>query len=317
MDKKKLLNQLQSYAKENRLLSYWYLISTVFLFSLFIFLTITVNIFTIKLMLSLITGLILLRLSIFYHDFQHGSFLRNEKWLKPVMTLFGILILTPPSIWRQTHNFHHRFNGKLFGPSLGAFPLVTKSKYFNMTSWQKTKYHFIRHPITMIFAYFTLFYALFLIYPLAKKPFKHIDCLIALIINITLIITTAIYIPQILMFIIIIPGMLISMISSYAFYAQHNFPQAKFKINQRDDFFFAALNSTSFMNSWKITHWFTANIGYHHIHHLNPKIPFYNLPKVYAEIPELQIKNTISLMPKSIYQCLTLTYWDDEKEIMI
>jgi omega-6 fatty acid desaturase (delta-12 desaturase) len=63
--------------------------------------------------------------------------------------------------------------------------------------------------------------------------------------------------------------------------------------------------------------WFTANIGYHHIHHLNSKIPFYRLPEVLREMPELQNAVTTSLHPRDIMNCLRLKLWDVDRQKMI
>ena len=66
-----------------------------------------------------------------------------------------------------------------------------------------------------------------------------------------------------------------------------------------------------------ILRWFTANIGYHHIHHLNARIPFYRLPEVISEIPELKAPKTTSLHPMEIIRCLRLKVWDVESQRMV
>ena len=63
--------------------------------------------------------------------------------------------------------------------------------------------------------------------------------------------------------------------------------------------------------------WFTANIGYHHIHHLNARIPFYRLPEVLRELPELRCPKTTSLHPADIIRCLRLKVWDVEAQRMV
>ncbi len=63
--------------------------------------------------------------------------------------------------------------------------------------------------------------------------------------------------------------------------------------------------------------WFTANIGYHHIHHLNARIPFYRLPEVMREMPELQQPGTTSFHPLEILRCLRLKVWDADAQRMV
>jgi len=63
--------------------------------------------------------------------------------------------------------------------------------------------------------------------------------------------------------------------------------------------------------------WFTGNIGFHHIHHLNVRIPFYRLPEAMATIPELQSPITTSLAPKDIVACFKAALWDEELQRMV
>ena len=79
----------------------------------------------------------------------------------------------------------------------------------------------------------------------------------------------------------------------------------------------AAMESSSYMKTSPIMGWFTANIGYHHIHHLNSRVPFYRLPEVLREIPELQKPKTTSLHPLEIFRCLRLKVWDVESQRMV
>jgi acyl-lipid omega-6 desaturase (Delta-12 desaturase) len=79
----------------------------------------------------------------------------------------------------------------------------------------------------------------------------------------------------------------------------------------------AATQSSSFMKTGRIMGWFTANIGHHHIHHLNARIPFYRLPEVLRDIPELQMAKKTSLKPMEILRCLRLKVWDAESQRMV
>ncbi|MCB0782756.1 MAG: fatty acid desaturase, partial [Flavobacteriales bacterium] len=104
---------------------------------------------------------------------------------------------------------------------------------------------------------------------------------------------------------------------AYLFYAQHNFPTATFADKDGWSYVNAALGSSSYMKMSQVMHWFTGNIGYHHIHHLNARIPFYRLPEAFEAIPELQEAKTTSLMPGEIVRCLRLKVWDPQLGRMI
>ncbi len=108
-----------------------------------------------------------------------------------------------------------------------------------------------------------------------------------------------------------------SAIGSYLFYAQHNFPDVAFNDNAGWTYEKAALESSSYLRTGPIMGWFTGNIGYHHIHHLNHKIPFYRLPEVLRAMPELRSPKTTSLHPAEILRCLRLKVWDVEAQRMV
>ena len=106
-------------------------------------------------------------------------------------------------------------------------------------------------------------------------------------------------------------------LGAYLFYAQHNFPDAKYRTKEEWSYVHAALYSSSYMKMSKLMHWFTGNIGYHHIHHMNSKIPFYRLPEVFEAIKAFQQPGVTSLSPRDIYACFKLKVWDPEQSRMI
>jgi len=106
-------------------------------------------------------------------------------------------------------------------------------------------------------------------------------------------------------------------VGSYLFYAQHNFPAARYQEGGAFDFVEAALTSSSYIPMNPLMRWFTANIGYHHVHHLNAHIPFYRLPEAMAKLPELQSPAMTYLWPTEIYRCLRLKLWDPEKQRLV
>jgi omega-6 fatty acid desaturase (delta-12 desaturase) len=79
----------------------------------------------------------------------------------------------------------------------------------------------------------------------------------------------------------------------------------------------AALESSSHMRLNKLMQWFTGNIGFHHIHHVNVRIPFYRLPETMTAIPELQSPVTTSLRPHDILECFRCCLWDEGMQRMI
>ena len=115
----------------------------------------------------------------------------------------------------------------------------------------------------------------------------------------------------------IIPFTITFGIGAYLFYCQHNFPGATFRENQDWTYDNAALSSTSYMKMNQIMHWFTGNIGYHHIHHLNSRIPFYKLKQVMKDMPELNNVQTTSWSIRDMIACFRLKVWDADQQKMI
>jgi len=119
------------------------------------------------------------------------------------------------------------------------------------------------------------------------------------------------------LFCIFIPFFIASCIGAYLFYAQHNFPAVRFSCNDEWKYELAAMESSSYIPMHPIFAWFFANIGYHHIHHLNSRIPFYRLPEAMKHIPELQKARTTYLSFKDIKDCLKLKVWDQDSKQMV
>jgi omega-6 fatty acid desaturase (delta-12 desaturase) len=187
-----------------------------------------------------------------------------------------------------------------------------------MSKKERAGYLAIRHPLTILFGHFSMFMFGMCVRSFLSCPKRHFDSLVALIIHIAA--SVAIFWLmgwQVWLFCVFIPYFVAHGLGAYLFYAQHNFPTVHF--NDKDGWTYegAALESSSYMKMNPIMQWFTGNIGFHHIHHLNAKIPFYRLPEVMKAFPELQQAKRTSLKPKDIAACLRLKVWDVKEGRMV
>ena len=267
---------------------------------------------------SLLAGLISVRMFIIYHDYMHRTILQHSRFAKTIFTLYGMFILAPARIWRRSHDHHHAHNSKLCTSGIGSFPLLTKNKFLAASKSDRIIYLFIRHPLTIAFGYIFVFLWGMCLRTLVTSANKHMDALLAVVFHYS--VGLAIYTlfgMQSFLLGFLFPALLNSAFGGYLFYAQHNFPLATQKGKENWNYVYAALHSSSYMKMNKLMHWFTGNIGYHHIHHINPRIPFYRLPRVFNEMEEFQNPGTTSLLPRDICRCLRVKAWDSDEGKMV
>ncbi|MDB6137100.1 MAG: fatty acid desaturase [Verrucomicrobiaceae bacterium] len=315
---RELILATKPYAHDSRGRSWWYVLSTTLLVVLALAGTHWNFNLPAKLLCSVLSGLLLLRLFVIYHDHQHHAILDRSWVAERFMRVFGILSLSPSCIWRSSHNHHHSHNSKLRGSHIGSFPIMTKGQYRKSPPSARFKYLFMRHPLTILFGYVFVFILGMCIGPFLNSPKKNYDCLIALIVHVAIGFALVHYWGWMgLLLTQTIPHFVLYAFGSYLFYAQHNFPGATFNDKSGWTYEKAALESSSYMRTSRLMAWFTANIGYHHIHHLNARIPFYRLPQVYREMPELQSTRLTSLHPLEIWRCLRLKVWDVDQQRMV
>ena len=312
-----LILATKPFAKDNPLVSWWCILSTLSLLGLSLAGTWWNFPIWLRIPCSLLTGLLLLRSFVIYHDQQHHAILPTSRLAEALMRVFGILALSPSSIWRSSHNHHHNHNSRLRGSHIGSFPLMTKEQYHKSSPQDQRRYLFVRHPFTILFGYLFMFLIGMCLNPFLSRPKKHWDCLLALLVH--LCISTALWYFggwSALLLTQVIPHFITYAIGTYLFYAQHNFPGVRFRDNAGWTYEKAALESSSFLKTGRVMAWFTANIGYHHVHHLNSHIPFYRLPEVCQATPELQSPRSTSLHPSEILRCLRLKVWDADAQCM-
>lgn len=315
---KELILTTKPFAKEIRWKSWYYTFSTFFLLTASLLGTYFAPYLWAKILCSLFSALLLARSFMIFHDYQHHSILRKSFLANFIFTVFGMYILTPASIWKRSHDHHHNNNSKLFGASIGSFPIMTKEKFLEASDKDKKIYLAVRHPLTIVFAYFTMFLYGMCWQSFISSPRRHWDSLAVLILHIGASVFLAVYFGLLSWFLtLFLPLFIAHMLGAYLFYAQHNFPGVVFRGNVEWCYEHAALESSSYMAMNPFMQWATGNIGFHHIHHINSKIPFYRLPEAMEKISELQKATVTRLTPSDIIKCLRLKLWDARQNKMI
>jgi omega-6 fatty acid desaturase (delta-12 desaturase) len=313
-----LIESTRAFMTESPARSWWAVLSTAGLLIAALAALSQPLFWPLRLTLSVATGLLVVRQFVLFHDYMHGALLRGSKVARVIFYPFAIHAMTPPKVWRETHNYHHAHTAQLVGSSIGSFATMTTQQWQEATPAARARYKLIRHPLTVLCAYFTIFMFDMCLMSFLRSPRKRWDSAVALLFNWGM---TALLLWKfgvaVFFFAYFLPLFTATAVGAYLFYAQHNFEGLV--IQKRESWCYdrAALLSSSFMELGPVLTYLTANIGYHHVHHLNPCIPFYRLPEVMAAVPELQDPKRVRLTAPVIAQSFDLKLWDPQLNRMV
>lgn len=323
-----LLRASLPFVEQSQRDSWWRVGSTLVILAVLLACAAVAPWWPLRLAASIVGGLVIVRVFVLYHDFLHGALLPGSRLARGLFYSLGLLMLTPPRHWRSSHNFHHAHVGKVIvaqrdafpvvTSDIGSFPLMSTESWQTATTSQRLRYRIARHPITILCAYVTVFLFIGCVDPLLKNPRKYWDGALSLIAHggtIALLWAYAGF--GVVLSAIFLPFVIASALGAYLFYAQHTFEGLRIFPAADWSYFRGALESSSYMKLGPIMKWFTGNIGYHHVHHLNPHVVFYRLPEAMAAIPELQHPAVTSLAPRDMLTCFRANLWDKSTQRMV
>jgi omega-6 fatty acid desaturase (delta-12 desaturase) len=317
-DDRALLAETRRFTAEDPARSTWYLVSGFGLLATAIMASAIAPHLVLRLAAGTIAGLLVVRVFILYHDHLHGSLLARSTCARALFRVYGVLVLAPPTVWKQTHDYHHAHTAKIVGSHVGSFAMMTTDMYRASSPKLRFAYRVVRHPLTIALGYPAIFFYGMCIAALQRNPRRHWDAAVAIVVHLALLIAvtwragTATTLTA-----IVLPMTIACALGSYLFYAQHNFPGMVVQPRATWSYTRAALESSSLMELGPVMGWFTGNIGYHHVHHLNAAIPFYRLPEAMDAIPALQDGKRTSLHPRDVLACLRLKLWDPARQEMV
>ncbi|MCA9492177.1 MAG: fatty acid desaturase, partial [Myxococcales bacterium] len=223
----------------------------------------------VQLLCAVLLGLTTVRVFIFFHDYAHGAIWRESKLAHGIMTVFGLYVLSPLPVWTQTHDYHHRNNAKMLGASIGSYPTVTVAMWHQMNETQRRWYKFARHPLTMLFGYLPVFMGGMCMAAFLREPKVHWQGPLAIALHFANAALVGWLLgPWAALVGVVLPLFVACAAGAYLFFAQHNFPSAELRGRDTWTYHHAALKASSMFDMPLVMHWFTGNIGYHHVHHL-------------------------------------------------
>lgn len=269
------------------------------------------------LLLSVFAAGFLVRTFIIFHDCGHGSFFKSDTWNKIVGIPLGLLIFTPYHRWHRDHKEHHATVGNLDKRGIGDVNTLTVEEYLKLSRRKRFGYRFYRNPFFLIGIAPLL---LFLIQFRLTKPYMNwrermyvILSDIAIALGILLVVWAIGWKAYVL---IQLPVFYIASAHGvWLFYVQHQYESVKWERTEKWDYKTIALNGSSYFKLPFLLQWFTGNIGFHHIHHLSPKIPNYKLAKCHRENSIFQDIKPITFF--SSLRSLRLRLWDEANQKLV
>ena len=269
------------------------------------------------LLLAFPTAGFVIRTFIIQHDCGHGSFFSSARSNDIVGTICSFFTIIPYHQWRHEHAVHHATSGNLSRRGVGDVNTITVSEYLARSRWQRFCYAAYRHPLVM-----------FIIGPIyvfgiaSRFVGPHSGAREARSVRLTnlailaQVVGWSMIIGWRALAIIYIPTFIISgSIGIWLFYVQHQFEQSYWRDSAEWDYATSALHGSSYYKLPAVLQWFTGNIGFHHIHHLSPRIANYNLQRCHEATPLFREVTTFGIIHS--IRCATLRLWDDERRKMV
>jgi acyl-lipid omega-6 desaturase (Delta-12 desaturase) len=261
----------------------------------------------------------LVRLFMIQHDCGHGAFFGRRRANDWVGRAIGVLTLTPYDFWRHSHALHHANSGNLDHRGFGDVDTLTVREFLASSRWRQLLYRLYRHPIVMFGIGPTYLFVLQHRLPagLMRSSWQFWLSTMATNLAIAASVGTMIWLVGLGPFLLVqLPiTVLAGSIGVWLFYVQHQFEDTFWAHDESWSFHVAALHGSSNYELPGVLRWFTANIGVHHVHHLCSRIPYYRLPRVLRDHPELAAVGRLTLLES--LRCVRMVLWDERRRRLI
>ncbi|MBM7630929.1 fatty acid desaturase [Geomicrobium sediminis] len=319
-EKQKALKQsVAPYATSNTKVGIFQLVNTLlpFLFVWFLaYQSLSISIW-LSLVFSIIAAGFVVRIFIIFHDCTHASFFKNRTWNRIVGNVCGVLTHFPFEKWKHSHAIHHATSGNLDKRGVGDIWVMTIDEYKEASKFERLKYRLYRNPL-ILFGLGPLY--LFLVdNRINKQGAKRKEKYNTYLTNVCIVFVYGVMISLIgwqAFLLVQLPIMYLSGVAGiWLFYVQHQFEDSYYENDDEWDFVKAAVDGSSYYKLPKVIQWMTGNIGYHHVHHLSPKVPNYHLEKTHDNIPPLQTATTITL--KKSLESIRFRLYDEKNQTFV
>ncbi len=262
----------------------------------------------------------LIRIFIIQHDCGHGSFFKKRKMNDSVGTACSIFTMVPYIYWRKSHATHHAHHAELEERGIGDIWTMTVDEYWEAGPWKRIFYRAFRNPFFLFLIAPTINFVIMSRLTIGTPDhWRHGEKASVWWTNLALAglwLAQAALVGWQTMLLINLPIIVVaSSVGTWLFYVQHQFERTYWEHTPQWDYTLAAMHGSSYYKLPRVLQWFTGNIGFHHIHHLSPRIPNYRLEKCHEENELFQ--RVVQMTIRSSISTVNLTLWDEERQRLV
>jgi omega-6 fatty acid desaturase (delta-12 desaturase) len=267
--------------------------------------------------LAVLAGGFLVRVFIIFHDCGHGSFFRSRTANDVWGFIAGVLTLTPYYHWRWEHALHHAGSGNLDRRGVGDIWTLTVREYLEASRWKRFSYRLARNPIVLFVIAPLFMFAIMQRFPSKDASERERRSVVWMNIAVLCVGASLAFVFGVVPYLVLqLTAMAVAGSAGvWLFYVQHQFEEAYWERGDDWGYAEAALCGSSFYKLPKVLQWFSGNIGFHHIHHLSPRIPNYNLERCHRSDPLFQNVKPVTLFPS--LGTIRLRLWDESAKKLI
>lgn len=271
--------------------------------------------------LAIVNGFFLVRIFIIQHDCGHQAFFSSMKWNNAVWSICSMFSLIPYQYRAKSHNFHHNHANKLREyRDIGEILTYSVDEFQALPKWKKIWYRIFRNPFIMFILGPIYYLGLSCRLPLIQLQGWGKERWSLLTSNLLMVgLYTALCLLlwwKLFLLTNIATVVAFAIIAIWFFYIQHQYEFGHKEFEDKWEYVRAAIEGSSFYDLPRFWHWMTGNIGYHHIHHLNPSVPCYELARCFQENQLLQDVARRLSFTESL-KCLWCHLWDEHQQKMI
>ena len=271
------------------------------------------------LLLAIPTAGFLMRLFMIQHDCGHGACFKRRATNDWVGRIIGVVTLTPYAFWLRAHALHHANAGNLDHRGSGDIITMTTDEYRSQTPFRRLVYRLYRSPFVMFGLIPTYLFVLHYRLPIGLMRSGPQPWISTMGTNAAIagLVALLIWLMGVGAFLLVqVPVVVVSAsIAVWFFYVQHQFEDTLWAHDDDWSFHEAALDGSSHYELPPALAWFTGHIGVHHVHHLCSRIPFYRLPEVLRDHPQLASRGRLTFLQS--LRCATLALWDEDQQRLI